>query len=99
MVAYFPLYLARRGLDATSIALVLALPQLARVVAPSAWGWLADRTGAQRAIVAFSCAAMAATFCVLPYLEGVLLIAAAIVLMSLLSAGALPIVEAMALAA
>jgi len=44
------------------IAWVLALPQLARSFAPAAWGWLADRSGAQRGIVAFSCAAMAAGF-------------------------------------
>ena len=46
-VAYFPLYLAGRGLDAGAIALVLALPQLARIFAPAAWGWVADRTGAR----------------------------------------------------
>lgn len=98
-VAYFPLYLSSRGLDAAGIALVLAMPQVARVVAPAGWGWLADRTGAHRAIVAFSCAAIAGTFALLPYLEGLVLIAAAVALMSVLSAGALPLVEAMALGA
>ncbi|TMH63259.1 MAG: MFS transporter, partial [Betaproteobacteria bacterium] len=52
-VAYLPPYLAARGLGAAQIAWVLALPQLARIVAPAAWGALADRTGAQRAIVVF----------------------------------------------
>ena len=99
MVAYFPLYLARRGLDPAGIALVLALPQVARIVAPAAWGWLADRSGAHRAIVTFSCAVMAGVFIVLPHVEGVFLIAGAIALMSVLSAGALPLVEAIALAA
>ena len=66
LVAYFPLYLARRGLDPAEIALVLALPQLARTIAPAGWGWLADRTGAARAIVVFSCAATAAGFLGLP---------------------------------
>jgi len=39
-VAYLPPYLAARGLGAAQIAWVLALPQLARIVAPAAWGGL-----------------------------------------------------------
>ena len=98
IVAYFPLYLAWRDLDAGEIALVLALPQAVRVFAPAAWGWLADRSGAQRTIVAFSCAAIAGCFFALPYAGSAAGIALLIGLMSLLSAGALPIVEAIALA-
>ncbi|HEY6822467.1 MAG TPA: MFS transporter [Burkholderiales bacterium] len=98
MVAYFPLYLSSRGLNAGEIALVLALPQLARIFAPTLWGWLADRTGAQRGIVAFSCAAMAVGFPALALANGAWGIALIVGLMSVLSAGALPIVEALALA-
>jgi PPP family 3-phenylpropionic acid transporter len=90
-VAYFPLYLADRGLSAMHIAWVLALAPLARTFAPPAWGWLADRTGAHRAIAAFACAASAAAFAVLPFTERIALV---IGLMSLLSAGGLPLVEA-----
>jgi PPP family 3-phenylpropionic acid transporter len=97
-VAYLPLYLASRGLDAGEIAFVLALPQLARIFAPSAWGWLADRTGARRGIVAFSCAVIAVCFLSLPWMEGMAGLAWSIALMSLLSAGALPLVEAISLA-
>src|SRR5262245_15573601 len=98
-VAYFPLYLASRGLSAVEIAWVLALPPLVRTFAPPAWGWLADRWvvrfgSAYRAIVVFSCAATALAFAVLPFTER---IATLIALMSLLSAGALPIVEAITL--
>ena len=50
-VAYFPLYLASRGLAPAEIAWVLALPPLVRTFAPPAWGWLADASGAHRAIV------------------------------------------------
>lgn len=95
-VAYFPLYLASRGLSPVEIAWVLALPPLARIFAPAAWGWLADRTGAHRAIVAFSCGVTAFSFGVLPLTEHVALL---IALMSVLSAGALPIVEAITLGA
>jgi len=59
-VAYFPLYLAERGLSAAHIAWVLAIAPVTRIFAPPAWGWLADRTGAHRAIVVFSCAVTAA---------------------------------------
>ena len=93
-VAYFPLYLASRGLSPVEIAWVLALPPLARIFAPAGWGWLADRTGAHRAIVVFSCAVTAAAFAALPFTDRIGLL---IGLMSVLAAGALPIVEAITL--
>lgn len=98
LVAYFPLYLAARGLRAGEIALVLALPQAVRIFAPPVWGAIADRTGAQRGIVVFGCAAMVACFALLPYANGYAQIAALVVAMSMLSAGALPLVEAITLA-
>ena len=75
---YFPLYLSGRGLTPAELATVLAMPQLARVFAPTFWGWLADRHDARRAVVVTSCAALAATA-------------------SVLSAGGLPLVEAITL--
>src|SRR6266850_461659 len=98
-VAYLPPYLAARGLGAAEIAWVLALPQLARVVAPAAWGALADRTGAQRAIVVFACAANAACFALLPLMRDFAAIAWLIGLSSLVSTAALPLVEAITLGA
>ena len=97
-VAWFPLYLAGRGLAAGEIALVLALPPLVRMFAPAAWGWLADRTGASRAIVAFSCAANAACFAALPLVDGVRAIAVLFAATSVLAAAALPLVEAITFA-
>src|SRR5258706_11647406 len=99
MVAYFPPYLAARGLDAAQLAWLLALPQLARVVAPAAWGWIADRTGMQRAIVAFSCAANAACFALLPLVASFAAMAWLVAIASVLSAAALPLVEAITLGA
>jgi PPP family 3-phenylpropionic acid transporter len=96
-VAYFPLYLSARGLGATEIALVLALPQLARIFAPAGWGWLADRSGAQRGIVLLSCATMVACFAALPYAQGMPSIALLIAVTGMFSAGALPLVEAITL--
>src|SRR5260221_6605847 len=99
LVAYFPPYLAARGLDAAQLAWLVALPQLARVVAPAAWGWIADRTGMQRAIVAFSCAANAACFALLPLVASFAAMAWLVAIASVLSAAALPLVEAITLGA
>jgi MFS transporter, PPP family, 3-phenylpropionic acid transporter len=96
-VAYFPPYLASRGLSAGEIAWVIALPQIARVFAPAGWGWLADRSGAQRGIVVFSCAANMVCFAALPFAASFVSIAALVAACSVLSAGALPLVEAITL--
>lgn len=98
-VPYFALYLAARGFGAGEIALVMAMPQLARVAAPSFWGWLADRTGAARAIVIGSGCAIVAGYLALGAAEGALAVALVMLAMSLASAGALPLVEAITMAA
>src|SRR5687768_3664580 len=98
-VAYFPLYLAWRGFGALEIAWILALPQIARTFAPAAWGWIADRGGARRGVVVFSCAAAAGGFLALPFVESFAGVAVVIAAASLLSAGGLPLVEAITLGA
>lgn len=98
-VAYFPLYLAWRGLGAVEIAWILALPQIARTFAPALWGWIAERGGAQRGVVALSCAAAAGCFAALPFVDSFAGIALVIGVSSLLSAGGLPLVEAITLSA
>jgi MFS transporter, PPP family, 3-phenylpropionic acid transporter len=95
LVPYFALYLAARGYAAGQIAVVLAMPQLARVVAPAFWGWLADRSGAARGIVVFSAGAVLAGFVLLEALEGYAAAVAIMLVMSLLAAGAMPLVEAL----
>ncbi len=97
LVPYFALYLAARGYGAGEIAMVLAMPQLARIAAPAFWGWLADRSGAARGIVVFSAAAVLAGFSLLRLLDGYGAAVAIMLVMSLLSAGALPLVEALTL--
>jgi MFS transporter, PPP family, 3-phenylpropionic acid transporter len=95
--AYLPPYLAARGLSASQIAWVLAAPQIARVLAPGAWGALADRTGAQRAIVVLACMASAASFALMSAMPGFAALVALMAVASLISAAALPLVEAMTL--
>ena len=97
-VPYFALYLAARGFGAVEIAAVMAMPQLARVAAPTFWGWLADRSGAGRDIVVGSGLALVAGYPVLGAAQGAVAVALVMLLMSLLSAGALPIVEAITMA-
>ena len=99
MLAYLPAYLAARGLGAGEIAAVLALPQVVRIFAPALWGWVADRTGAQRAIVIVGCAANAACFLLVPAAPGAAAIALLVGAASLVSAAALPLVEAITLGA
>ena len=99
MLAYLPAYLAARGLGAADIAVVLALPQVVRIFAPALWGWVADRTGAQKAIVICGCAANAACFLFVPLAPGVIAIALLVGGASLVSAAALPLVEAITLGA
>src|SRR3954462_5575640 len=99
MVAYVPPYRATRGLSASEIAWVLAAPQLARVLAPGAWGALADRTGALRAIVVFGCIANALCFALLPSMPGFVAMLALMGITSLAAAAALPLVEAITLSA
>jgi PPP family 3-phenylpropionic acid transporter len=97
LVPYFALYLAARGYGAGQIAVVLAMPQLARVVAPAFWGWLADRSGAARGIVVFSAAVLVAGFGLMHWVDSYAGMAAIMLALSLLAAGALPLVEALTL--
>jgi len=97
-VPYFALYLAARGFGAGEIALVMAMPQVARIAAPSFWGWLADRTGAARAIVVASGCAVVAGYLLVRAADGAPAVALVMLVMSLASAGAMPIVESITLA-
>ncbi len=102
-VSYFSLWLAARGLAPAEIAAALAMPQLARIVAPALWGWLADAwgaryPGARRAIVVFSTFAIVAGFGALYLAQRPAAIALTLLLMSLASAGAMPLLEAITLA-
>ena len=95
---YIALYFDARGFSAAQIALILALPHVARIFVPAYWGWLADRSGGRRAIVVASCAATAAGFAALPATRDFQQVLIVIGVTGLFSAAALPIVEAMTLA-
>ncbi|MDX1376116.1 MAG: MFS transporter [Burkholderiales bacterium] len=99
MLPYFALYLESLGLGAPQIALVLAMPQIARIFAPAFWGWVADRTQAHRAIVVVSAAALVGGYGALFWIHDAPRIAAVMLVLSVVSAGAMPIVESLALSA
>ena len=98
-VAYLPPYFAARGLGAAEIAWVLALPQLARIVAPTVWATIADRFAAQRAIVVLSCGAGVVCYSLFPVVNGFAGFAWVMGLTSLLGTAALPLVESITLGA
>jgi len=98
-VPYFSLWLAAQGFGAAQIALVLAMPPIARVFAPALWGWLADKGGRQREIVVFAAFAVLLGFAALYAVRGVFGVALVMLGLSVLAAGAMPLVEAATLAA
>jgi PPP family 3-phenylpropionic acid transporter len=95
--SYFSLYLAARGFSAAEIAIAAAMPQLARMVAPVLWGWLADAWGRRRAIVAFAAFAHLLCYLALYRAEGLTAVALVLLAMGLLTAGAGPLAEAITL--
>ncbi|MFY9316322.1 MAG: MFS transporter [Burkholderiales bacterium] len=97
LAPYFSLWLAGQGYDARQIALVLAMPQIARIFAPAAWGWIADRTGWQRGIVIFSAFTVLGGFASLYAVRGVAGMAAVMLVLSILTSGSMPLVESAAL--
>ena len=54
---FFALYLTSIGMNAVEIGVLMALPQLTRILAPHLWGWLADHTGRRIGVVRISGAA------------------------------------------
>ena len=54
---FFALYLTSVGMSAVEIGVLMALPQLTRILAPHLWGWLADHTGRRIGVVRISGAA------------------------------------------
>jgi MFS transporter, PPP family, 3-phenylpropionic acid transporter len=99
VVPYLSLWLAARGYDAPEIALVLAMPQLARVFAPALWGWIADRTGWQRGIVLFTAFSTLIGLSTLHLARSVAEVAAVMLAISVIGAGSMPLVEAATLVA
>lgn len=99
LMPYFALWLVAQGYGAAQIALVLAMPQVARIFAPALWGWMADRSGSQRGIVVFGAFSVCLGFATLYVVQGVAGVALVMLVLSVLAAGSMPLVEAATLSA
>jgi MFS transporter, PPP family, 3-phenylpropionic acid transporter len=95
---YLGLYMDAIGLNASQIALLLALPQITRVFAPPFWGWLADKYARPDLILKFSALAMMLSAIGLLLSGGsVAAISIALLAFYLFSAAQMPLVEAYAI--
>jgi len=91
---FFGLYLESIGLTPFDIGVVLALPQVTRIVSPHVWSWLADRRGAPVQVVRLT--GVAGTLVFLAIFAGTkfALVFAVIFAMTFFWSAALPLMEA-----
>ncbi|MGH8660430.1 MAG: MFS transporter [Burkholderiales bacterium] len=91
---FFSVYLDAAGLSPVEIGVVMALPQVTRIVAPHLWGWLADVRGRHLGLVRV--AALAGTACWLGLFASTafLWICAVVLTSGFFLSAALPLVEA-----
>ena len=95
---YFTLYLQSIEYSATDIAVLMSVMQVMRVLAPSLWGWLAERTGLRVPIIRASAIASLAGFCLFFTTTEFAGMFAAMVLMAFFWSAALPLVEGLTFA-
>ncbi len=62
LLPYWGLYLRALGFDPARIGELMAIPQATKLVAPTLWGWLGDRTGRRMRVIRWACLAAALTF-------------------------------------
>lgn len=90
---YFSLYLQSLTFPAGDIAVLMSIMQVMRIVAPAAWGWLADRLGVRMPIVRFASLCSLAGFCGLFWVSGFWTVLVAMAVMAFFWSAALPLVE------
>jgi len=91
---FFSLYLKSVGISAVEIGMLMALPQLSRIVAPHVWGWLADRSASRLAIVRLAGMAGIASYLGVFAGSGFALLFAVLLAMTFFWSAALPLIEA-----
>ncbi len=62
LLPYWGLYLLALGFEPARIGELIAIPQATKLIAPTLWGWLADRTGCPMRVIRWACLASALTF-------------------------------------
>lgn len=91
---FFALYLTSVGMNAVEIGVLMALPQLTRILAPHLWGWLADHTGRRIGVVRISGAAGMVAFLGVFAGDSFALLFCVLFAMMFFWSAALPLVEA-----
>lgn len=92
---YFTLYLQSLAFTATDIAILMSLMQLMRILAPSLWGWLAERTGLRVPIIRLSAVVSLAGFSVFFITTEFAGMFVAMALMAFFWSAALPLAESL----
>lgn len=90
---YFTLYLQSLSFSATDIAILMSLMQIMRVLAPNVWGWLAERSGMNVAIVRGSALASLAGFSIFFFTTDFAGVFVGMALMAFFWSAALPLIE------
>jgi len=97
---YFSLYLSESaGLGATEIGVVVTMPPLVALVAPTLWGHFADHARSRVWVLAIATIGAAASCALLGELRGFTRIAAGTALFAVFSSGVIPITVSVTLAA
>mgnify|MGYP000868668792 FL=1 len=98
LLPYWGPYLLALGFSPARIGELLAIPQATKLVAPTLWGWLADRTGRRVRVIRWACLVAALTFAgVYPAGDSYLGLALVTLLFSFFWNAALPQFEAVTL--
>jgi PPP family 3-phenylpropionic acid transporter len=95
---FFGLYLLSVGRTAVEIGVLMALPAVARIVAPHLWGWLADAHGRHTPLLRATTVAGVACFLGVTAGDGFVWLFAVLLLASFFLSAALPLLEATTLA-
>uniref|UniRef100_UPI0010F8F70B MFS transporter n=1 Tax=Chitinivorax sp. B TaxID=2502235 RepID=UPI0010F8F70B len=92
--AYWGLYLHALAFSAWQIAVLMSLQQAVRIVGPSFWGWLSDRTGRRAVIVRGVSVAAVASFCIMLINQQFITLFVALLALFFFWSASLPLVEA-----
>jgi PPP family 3-phenylpropionic acid transporter len=95
---YWPLYLRDNGLGAEQIGWVMSILPATKLVSPAIWGWLADRTGANLAIIRHATLAGLLCFLTVPVVETYRQLLSALLAFGFFWNATLPLFEAATLA-
>ena len=95
---FFSLYLDSIGVTPFDIGVLMALPQVARIIAPHLWSWLAERSAAPVRVVRFTGLAGTTVFLAVFAGTSFALLFATLLAMTFFWSAALPLMEATTLA-